>query len=67
MGDDEGLAFDLDHASSLVYFLDTADYLLLDRRHPLYFAERASDAARQRRIDAFLACAGITQAARMVD
>jgi hypothetical protein len=50
-----------------VYCLDTGDYLRLDRRHPLDFAVRASDAARQRRIDAFLACAGITQAARMVD
>jgi hypothetical protein len=50
-----------------VYFPDTVDYLLLDRRHPLYFAERAPDAARQRRSDAFLACAGITQAVRMVD
>lgn len=65
--DDEGLAFDLDHASTLVYFPDTADYLLLDRRHPLYFAECVPNAARQRRIDALLARAGITQTAHTVD
>lgn len=65
--DGPSLAFDLDHASTLVYFPDGADYLLLDRRHPLYFSEHAPDAARQRRINDLLARAGITQAAPWVD
>lgn len=60
-------ALDLEDASALVYFPDSADYLLLDRRHPLYFADRAPDAARRRRIDALLAQAGIAQAAGVVD
>jgi len=65
--DSDALAVNLDHASTLVYFPDGADYLLLDSRHPLYFADRAPDAARQRRIDALLARAGLAQAARWVD
>jgi sugar phosphate isomerase/epimerase len=39
--DSEALAVNLDHASTLVYFPDGADYLLLDGSHPLYFADRA--------------------------
>jgi sugar phosphate isomerase/epimerase len=65
--DSEALAVNLDHASTLVYFRDGADYLLLDGSHPLYFADRAADAARQRRIDVLLARAGLAQAARWVD
>ena len=65
--DSDALAVNLDHASMLVYFPDGADYLLLDGSHPLYFADRAPDAARQRRIDALLARAGLAQAARWVD
>lgn len=57
----------LEAASTLVYFDDTADYLLLDRRHPLYFADRAPDPARRRRIDALLAQAGIDRPAGLVD
>jgi sugar phosphate isomerase/epimerase len=65
--DDAAPALDLDAASALVYFPDTADYLLLDRRHPRYFADRAPDPTRRRRIDALLAQAGIAQAAERVD
>lgn len=64
---DEELAFDLDFASTLVYFPDTADFLLVDRRHPLYFCEHAPDPARRRRIDTLLAAAGVTRAVGMVD
>jgi len=65
--DDAVPELDLDAASALVYFPDTADYLLLDRRHPLYFADRAPDPARRRRIDALLAQAGIDGPAGLVD
>jgi hypothetical protein len=40
---------------------------LLDRRHPLYFGDRAPDPARRRCIDALLTQAGIDQPASMVD
>lgn len=56
-----------DAASTLVYFPDTADYLLLDRRHPLYFCDDQPDPARRRRIDALLAQVGIDQPAGTVD
>lgn len=58
---------DLEAASTLVYFADTADYLLLDRRHPLYFCDDQPDPARRRRIDALLAQAGIDRPAGLVD
>ena len=65
--DDALPELDLDAASVLVYFPDTADYLLLDRRHPLYFCDDQPDPARRRRIDALLAQAGIDQPAGTVD
>lgn len=65
--DDAVAGFDLDAASTLVYFPDTADYLLVDRRHPLYFGDRAPDPARRRRIEALLAQAGIDRPAGTVD
>lgn len=65
--DDAVPDLDLEAASTLVYFADTADYLLLDRRHPLYFGDRAPDPARRRRIDALLAQAGIDRPVALVD
>lgn len=65
--DAEDLIFDLDHAADLVYFPDTADYLLVDREHPLYFCDAKPHGARQRRIDALLAQAGVQRAPGCVD
>ena len=65
--DDALPELDLDLASALVYFPDTADYLLLDRRHPLYFCDDQPDPARRRRIEALLAQAGIDRPAGTVD
>jgi sugar phosphate isomerase/epimerase len=60
-------SLDLATASTLVHFADTADYLLLDRRHPLYFCDDQPNPARRRRIDALLAQAGIDRPAGLVD
>lgn len=57
--DAENLSFDLDFARYLVYFPATADYLLLDRRFPLYFCDEKPSLAQHSRIDALLAQAGI--------
>ncbi|MBU6469489.1 MAG: sugar phosphate isomerase/epimerase [Gammaproteobacteria bacterium] len=57
--DADHLSFNLDFASTLVYFPDTAAYLLVDRDHPFYFADARPDRARQRRIEALLAQAGV--------
>ena len=37
----ETLAFDMDFASYLVYFPESADFLLLDRNNPIYFYDDA--------------------------
>lgn len=54
------LEFDLGFASYLVYFPATAAFLLVDRRHPLYFCDDEPTAAQRARIDAFLARAGVS-------
>lgn len=65
--DSESLAFDLDFASTLVYFPDTADYLLVDRAHALYFCNQRPGRQRRQRLDAILAQAGIAGAPNCVD
>lgn len=65
--DCEGLSVDLDRASWLVHFPDTADFLLLDRKHPIHFREEKPAASRVRRIDALLEGAGIGAALQSVE
>lgn len=65
--DAEDLTFDLDFAAKLVYFPDSADFLLVDRDHPLYFRETAPNRARRERIDALLGKAGVERAPREVE
>lgn len=65
--DEGGLVYDLDCASVLVYFPDSADFLLVDRDHPLFFCDREPGPARRRRIDELLAAAGVVRPLRTVD
>ncbi|TAN14014.1 MAG: sugar phosphate isomerase/epimerase [Burkholderiaceae bacterium] len=67
VADARHLAFDLDFASTLVYFPDTADFLLVDREYPFYFCDETPTAARRARIEALLAAAGIAKAWRPID
>lgn len=67
VSDAEGLAFDLDAASTLVYFPQTADYLLVDASHPLYFCDEQPSAAQRQRIDTLLKRAGVAKAVRQID
>jgi sugar phosphate isomerase/epimerase len=60
------LSFDLDFAAKLVYFPDSADFLLVDRDHPLYFCDSTPGRARRARIDALLESAGVQRAPREV-
>lgn len=57
--DAPNLAFDLDFASTLVHFPDTADYLLIDRDHPIHFRDQTPSRARQARIESLLTQAGV--------
>ena len=65
--DAEDLQFDLHWAATLVYFPDTADYLLVDRDHPLYFCDAKPGRARRQRIDALLAQSGVQNAPAYID
>jgi sugar phosphate isomerase/epimerase len=65
--DADTLAFDLAAASVLVHFPDTADYLLVDRDHPIHFRDGAPTRARQAHIDDLLARAGVTVPLAVVD
>lgn len=60
--DGPGLSFDLDFASVLVYFPDTADFLLVDRKHPFYFCCDRPGGPRRERIAELLSAAGIGSA-----
>lgn len=61
------LAFDLDFASTLVHFPDTADYLLVDRNHPIHFRDATVTPARRRHIEDLLARAGVKKELAVVD
>ncbi|QXL84975.1 sugar phosphate isomerase/epimerase [Comamonas sp. NLF-1-9] len=65
--DSELLRFDLAHASTLVHFPDTADFLLLDPAHAIHFADGQPTPARQRRIAELLRQAGTSAPLHTVD
>ena len=65
--DDDHLGLDMDFASWLVYFPSTADFLLVDRKHPLYFCNDEPNRVQRARIDAHLMRAGITTPLRIID
>ncbi|MCG2783481.1 MAG: sugar phosphate isomerase/epimerase [Anaerolineae bacterium] len=60
------LSFDLDFASYLVYFPETADYALLDRHFPRYFCDQTPGLAQRKRLDALLSQAGIQKSPEIV-
>lgn len=60
------LSFDLDFASYLVYFPETADYVLLDRQFPRYFCDLPPGISQRKRLDSLLAGAGIQQPLEIV-
>ncbi len=63
----EALKLDLDFASYLIYFPENADYLLVDRNHPIYFCDEKPAREQQKRIDTILSQAGIKRALAYVD
>lgn len=64
--DAENLSFDLDFASYLVYFPETADYVLLDRQFPRYFCDAPPGISQRKRLDALLTGAGIQEPLEIV-
>ena len=65
--DREDLVPEPDFARMLVHFPDTADFLLLDRDHPIHFREEAPSAARVKRIETLLDRAGVKKDLAVVD
>lgn len=63
----ENLKFDLNFASYLVYFPETADFLLIDRSHPLYFCDAKPTHQQLKKIETLLSQAGVEKALAYVD
>jgi hypothetical protein len=54
------LKMDLDFAKYLIYFPETAEYLLVDPDRPIYFYDEIPDSKQVRRIETILGSVGIT-------
>ncbi len=61
------LSLDLDFASYLVYFPSCADYLLVDRHHPIYFYDEKPGNVQEALINAILESVGIQNQPTFVD
>jgi len=63
----EGLQMDLNFASYLIYFPDTAEYLLVDPHHPIYFYDELPGAERKRLIENILGSVNVSAPPAFVD
>ena len=63
----ETLTFDMDFAAYLVYFPDTADYLLLDKNNPIYFYDEEPTGKQKKTADDLVDKAKITESIAFVD
>ena len=63
----ETLVFNMDFASYLVYFPETADFLLLDRNNPIYFYDDAPTKQQKKTADDLVGKAKITAPIAYVD
>ena len=62
----EDLTFDLNFASYLVYFPESADYLLVDKKYPILFCDREPAPAQQKKMDDILSHTGIEKPLQLV-
>lgn len=65
MADD--LKMDLNFAKYLIYFPESADYLLVEPDHPIYFHDDAPDAGQKKRIESILGSVNISTPPAFVD
>lgn len=56
----DNLQMDLHFAKYLVYFPETAEYLLVDPEHPIYFYDEMPNARQKKRIETILASVNIS-------
>lgn len=63
----ENLTLDLDFANYLIYFPEYAEYLLVDRDHPIYFYDEKPGRQQKNCIESILASANISNSPAFVD
>jgi sugar phosphate isomerase/epimerase len=63
----EDLILDLDFANYLIYFPEFAEYLLVDRDHPIYFYDEKPDRKQEKCIESILASVNISKSPAFVD
>jgi sugar phosphate isomerase/epimerase len=63
----DGLKMDLNFAKYLIYFPETADYLLVDPDHPIYFHDEMPGAEQKKRIESILSSVSISASPAFVD
>jgi sugar phosphate isomerase/epimerase len=63
----DGLKMNLNFAKYLIYFPDTADYLLVDPDHPIYFHDEMPGAELMKRIESILGSVNISASPAFVD
>jgi len=63
----DDLKMDLDFAKYLIYFPASADYLLVDPDHPIYFHDDMPDSKQKKRIESILGSVNISTSPAFVD
>lgn len=63
----DGLKMDLNFAKYLIYFPETADYLLVDPDHPIYFHDEKPGVEQKKHIESILGSVNISAAPAFVD
>jgi sugar phosphate isomerase/epimerase len=63
----DGLKMDLNFAKYLIYFPETAEYLLVDPDHPIYFHDEMPGAEQKKRIESILGSVNISAPPAFVD
>lgn len=63
----DDLKMDLNFAKYLIYFPETADYLLVDPDHPIYFYDEAPEARQKKRVESILGSVNISVPPAFVD
>ena len=63
----ESLKMDLNFAKYLIYFPETAEYLLVDPNHPIYFYDEMPGADRKKRIESILGSVNIAMPPAFVE
>ncbi len=63
----DGLKMDLNFAKYLIYFPETADYLLVDPNHPIYFHDEKPGVEQKKHIESILGSVNISASPAFVD